>query len=139
MSIYKNQAQRVIDHMAEQSNMNSEDYQRIFKITVPMIENRIELMHIQTKMNGKKCADAIIQAWEASAPDYVEKNYNIVYQIEDLVFRIKQLPKELLIFFKGHKGEYLHSFKHEGELTESIKQESCADCLRAYNDKVKDL
>lgn len=139
MSIYKNQAQRVIDHMANQSGMSSDDYQRIFKITVHMIENRIELMHVQTKMNGKKCADAIIQSWEASHPDYLERQYNIVYQIDGLVFLIKQLPTELLIFLNGHKGEYLHSFKYSGDITEEVKQNACTDCLKVYNEKVKDL
>ena len=139
MSIYRNQAQRVIDHISEQVKMKPEDVEKILKINVDMMENRIELMHIQTGMNGKKCADALIQAWEASHPDYITRQYNITYKVDGLVFHIKQIPKELFILFKGSHGDYLHSYKHEGELTEDVKLSACTDCLKAYNEKTKDL
>lgn len=139
MSIYRNQAQRVLDHMATQTGMTAYDYTRIFGISTEMLDNRIELMHIQTKLNGKECADALIQAWEASHPDYIVNQYNIIHNINGLQFRIKRLPEELIIFYAGPKGDYLHSYKYVGELTEDLKDQACEDCIIEYTKKTMEM
>jgi hypothetical protein len=140
MSIYKNQAQRVIDHISEKLQMTAENVEKIFKFNVAMMENRIEMMHIKTKMNGKKCADALIQAWEASNPEYITNEYKVVHLYEGLTFRMKVLPKEIITYYAGPEGDYLHSTKYSGEeLTDTIKNSICEDVIVSYIRKTSTL
>ena len=135
MSRFKNQAQQVIDHITTQCSMSAENVEKHFGISLDMIENRIEMIHLKTGMNGKKAADAIIQTWEASSPDYLTIEYPETLSLDGHIFRFKVLPKEIIVFFAGPPA-YLHSCPHDGsELTESLKLTICTAVLKAFNEK----
>ncbi len=63
MGIYRNQAQRVFDHLNENGGL--ELLNKSFNITVERIEEKIEESVKRSGLNGKKCADALIKFWDA--------------------------------------------------------------------------
>jgi hypothetical protein len=138
MSIYRKQAQRVIDHICETSKMNQENVEKIFKLNVALIENRIKDLVAHTSMNGKKAADKLIEVWDASHPDYVYKAYPIVHEYKEGTFRMKVQDREIIIFFAGPHGDFLHSYKYAGqELTQDLKDQICEEVVMIYFTKVK--
>lgn len=64
MSRYRNQAKRVIDHICTSNQMTEDKVKELFGLSVEMIDNRIEMIHLKTGKNGKQCADMLIQSWE---------------------------------------------------------------------------
>lgn len=62
MSIYKNQAQRVFDHI--QANGGMEILNASFSISVDRIESAIEKAVKKSGINGKKAADTLILFWD---------------------------------------------------------------------------
>jgi hypothetical protein len=124
--------------------MSVEDLGSTLNITVDQIEKQIIDLVSSLKMNGKKCADLLIRHWEASDPDYIEKNYQVLFTYkpkdsEEITVRMKQLPEEVLSFYRGPKGDYLHSFKYSGVLTEEIKAVICEHLMLEYKQKTDEL
>jgi hypothetical protein len=139
MSIYRNQAKRVIKHIADQCKIKPEKVAEIFGITVDMIDNRIELTHIQTGLNGKKAADLIIDLWEQSQPDYdIERDrYNTVHHYQDKEFRFRVIEnQEIICLYKGEQGDDLISIPHKKiALTAEYLDSVCEQVLIKYNEK----
>lgn len=135
MSIYRNQAKRVIDHICTSNQMTEDKVKELFGFSVEMIDNRIEMIVLKTGKNGKQCADMLIQSWEASHPDYINREYKEVINIDGLIFRMRVLPTEVIVFFNGAKGDYLHSYRTTEPFTDKVKEAAALDCLKAYNEK----
>lgn len=144
MGIYRNQATRVVTYIADQCKMSVKDIGDILNITVDSMEKQIIELNKTLKLNGKKCADLLIRHWEASDPDYIDKNYTIVFSYkpkdsEEITVRMKQLPEEVLTFYRGPKGDYLHSFKYESVLTDEIKAVIVEHLLLEYKQNTEKL
>jgi hypothetical protein len=139
MSIYRNQAKRVIKHIASQCKITPDKVSEIFGFTVEMIDNRIELTHMQTGLNGKKSADLIIGLWEQSQPDYnIERDrYNTVHHYQDHEFRFRVIEnQEIICLFKSEHGDDLISIPHKKEaLTAEYLDSVCEQVLIRYNEK----
>lgn len=124
--------------------MSLDDLDKILKINADQIEQKIIELHQSIKLNGKKCADLLIRHWQASDPNYISENYRILFDYkpkerEPISVRMKQLPEEVLTFYQGPKGDYLHSFKYSGILTEEIKAVICEHLLLEYEQKIKEM
>lgn len=135
MSIYRNQAQRVMDYISSSMKLPKDKIDSLFKINIDKIENSIQSL-VRAGMNGKAAADHIIKIFNGSHPDYIQNEYNVVHKYASHEFRMKVLSSEIIVFFQGEKGDYLHSFKHDGrELDNLYKDIICNDCLTTYNKK----
>ncbi len=70
MGIYRNQAQRVIDHIVRKMELSEEKINEHFQINIDKIEKSIEDGVKITGFNGFKMANVIIDLWEKSNPDF---------------------------------------------------------------------
>jgi hypothetical protein len=65
MSIYRNQAQRVYDHVKQQLGFTDQVLNDQFKISVDGMEKKIiEIIEKSPSLNGKKVADLMIKLFD---------------------------------------------------------------------------
>jgi hypothetical protein len=140
MSIYTNQAQRVIDHILSDLKVSEADLNSLFGINREAIENRIQLTVLTTKVNGKKAADILIELWQRQHPDYkIEDTYSLRHTYNRQLFKFRVLDKELICLFDHPLGSDLQSFPHSKkvELTHEYLDSVCQQVIINYKEKLE--
>lgn len=130
MGIFRNQAQRVMDYFCKETGMVQADYERILKMNVDMLENRIDVVHTTTGKNGKDSADMIINLWLQSHPDF-EK----IWGVDMDMFVLRRFLYEVHVLWESPQGAFMSNYPYSGDLTPEIKDAACRKCLIAYKEK----
>lgn len=139
MSIYKTQAQRVIDYIVQDSQIPESALNETLKINIDFIEKRIINMVQQKLGNGKEAADLLIDQWKRAHPDYIKNAYSITFMFQGLEYRFKVLDNEFHIYFEPPHGAFLHNIQTAFINTDEFKEAACSIAFQAYQEKVKTM
>lgn len=141
MGIYRNQAQRVFDHIQKDTGLSIEVLDKNLKISVDKIEKSIESSCKGSGINGKNTADLLIKTWNASAPDYIETNYPYSHDYMDMTYRFRPLEKEVIIHMVTKNGDFLHNIPNTGGDPNDLSYRDglCERAFEAYCVKCKTL